>query len=882
MHILTKVGNQDNVVTYEHICDTLQDRDNIEKRYITLGSTCLVLSGENDTIEVYMADSNKEWHDIAVAGGSGGGSGSGGLQLYICTSSEVQDGKPAVEIPMEDILYLVPGGTDGNLYTEYMYVNNNWELFGGATVDLTNYASKQWVQDQHYLNSYTETDPTVPAWAKAVTKPTYTAAEVGALPSSTAIPTKVSDLTNDSGYLVNADIADINTKVTSINNALYRINNLYTSKNFTNVGFIRPAGSTSDNSSYAYTNYIYIGDAKEIIITGQFAASASPAVFYDADKKYISGFTSTITQEVATYSIPVPENAKYVITSCATSRLSNFKVDVIFNHLVKNSSICYISPNGDDSNDGFTPQTPILSCSRAAQILSQEGMLIMMAGDYDYYTLGLDFEITPNILGIDHPRIICYQQKIDNAELVDGYTKVYSITKDFRETLNNAVDFWQHDIPDARSIIPAEEAHPLNRNRTYRLPSTRISHVDSIEAIENSTEPSWYLDGTTFYFSIVEGSSLETNPVIIPIISGSRRYRYGSNNPIDFSIKNIAIYYNCLIVDSACGMLDNVEIGMCYSDAVLSADYCESILLRNCNFYAVSASSGGDGVNVHNENDSIGHRSFVTLENCWLHDCADDGESCHGNSNTVHYGSLIEYNGTGVTPAGGGTTCNNVISRHNGPHSWVNDTVVCAGFSCQSSTSTLTCIGCFSYSNQRGYYCTASETNTQNCFTIINSIAKDNIVSGIAVNRGTIIADNVQIIQTNNAPATFIQNGGTINFTGINSGIDSDGAYLQNNNQKYYIPFNAQIQITDTNPVITAAADTQYICGEVATLSFTPSATGTCDVIFESGITATTLTIPSTVKFPEWFDASALEANMTYEINITNGVYGVVMAWPAS
>ena len=77
MHILTKVGNQDNVVTYEHICDTLQDRDNIEKRYITLGSTCLVLSGENDTIEVYMADSNKEWHDIAVAGGSGGGSGSG-------------------------------------------------------------------------------------------------------------------------------------------------------------------------------------------------------------------------------------------------------------------------------------------------------------------------------------------------------------------------------------------------------------------------------------------------------------------------------------------------------------------------------------------------------------------------------------------------------------------------------------------------------------------------------------------------------------------------------------------------------------------------------------------------------------------------------------
>lgn len=42
--------------------------------------------------------------------------------------------------------------------------------------------------DAGYLTSYTETDPTVPAWAKASTKPTYTAAEVGALPDTTVIP----------------------------------------------------------------------------------------------------------------------------------------------------------------------------------------------------------------------------------------------------------------------------------------------------------------------------------------------------------------------------------------------------------------------------------------------------------------------------------------------------------------------------------------------------------------------------------------------------------------------------------------------------------------------------------------------------------------------
>lgn len=39
------------------------------------------------------------------------------------------------------------------------------------------------------LQSFTETDPTVPSWAKQAKKPTYTASEVGALPDTTVIPT---------------------------------------------------------------------------------------------------------------------------------------------------------------------------------------------------------------------------------------------------------------------------------------------------------------------------------------------------------------------------------------------------------------------------------------------------------------------------------------------------------------------------------------------------------------------------------------------------------------------------------------------------------------------------------------------------------------------
>ena len=49
------------------------------------------------------------------------------------------------------------------------------------------------IDNKGYLTS--ETDPTVPAWAKSPNKPTYTASEVGALPDTTVIPTVDSSIT---------------------------------------------------------------------------------------------------------------------------------------------------------------------------------------------------------------------------------------------------------------------------------------------------------------------------------------------------------------------------------------------------------------------------------------------------------------------------------------------------------------------------------------------------------------------------------------------------------------------------------------------------------------------------------------------------------------
>lgn len=49
----------------------------------------------------------------------------------------------------------------------------------------------------------TETDPTVPSWAKQPQKPTYTADEVGALPNTTVIPTVPNALPNPQPIVIN-------------------------------------------------------------------------------------------------------------------------------------------------------------------------------------------------------------------------------------------------------------------------------------------------------------------------------------------------------------------------------------------------------------------------------------------------------------------------------------------------------------------------------------------------------------------------------------------------------------------------------------------------------------------------------------------------------
>ena len=93
---------------------------------------------------------------------------------------------------------------------------------------------------------------------------------------------------------------------------------------------------------------------------------------------------------------------------------------------------------------------------------------------------------------------------------------------------------------------------------------------------------------------------------------------------------------------------------------------------------------------------------------------------------------------------------------------------------------------------------------------------------------------------------------------------------------------NAPVSVSGSTPTITALPGIQYICGEVATLDITLPASGCIDVVFQSGSTATVLTVTPptgvTVRWANSFDPTALEADTTYEINVCDGL-GVAGAW---
>lgn len=114
------------------------------------------------------------------------------------------------------------------------------------------------------------------------------------------------------------------------------------------------------------------------------------------------------------------------------------------------------------------------------------------------------------------------------------------------------------------------------------------------------------------------------------------------------------------------------------------------------------------------------------------------------------------------------------------------------------------------------------------------------------------------------------------------SSSNAVGSYTESAKSAISEMLNGSVAVSGTTPTINALPGIRYVCGEVTTLDITLPASGCVDVVFESGATATVLTITPptgvTVKWANGFDPTSLDANTTYEINICDGL-GVAGSW---
>lgn len=62
---MTKRGSMDNEITNEFFCDSAEDLSNIPASQINLGSVAVVV----DPLEIFIANSDKEWISMTPTGG---------------------------------------------------------------------------------------------------------------------------------------------------------------------------------------------------------------------------------------------------------------------------------------------------------------------------------------------------------------------------------------------------------------------------------------------------------------------------------------------------------------------------------------------------------------------------------------------------------------------------------------------------------------------------------------------------------------------------------------------------------------------------------------------------------------------------------------------
>lgn len=387
---------------------------------------------------------------------------------------------------------------------------------------------------------------------------------------------------------------------------------------------------------------------------------------------------------------------------------------------VNSTAVVYVDAvNGNDTNNGTT-ESAALATFAAAFAKTGVDTTIVLIGDT---TERLSIKSKSNQRSVRLigkrglvNRIIC-GTKIDTGTLVAGTTNVYQ-TPLASFSIATQFQLYQHEVFDENTLIPDDERHPLQRGKTYRCDSTKITRVTSLDDVKTSPGYTFFYDtdAQMLYVKIKEGTTLATNPVYIPGGSGIS----GNDGSVAFEMVNIECWYGSISL-RLChgGRAIDCAAKYAFGGGAWSWEAAIGVELIRCEAArAFSGSSTGDGFNAHSTttDPALAKHTVATMIDCWSHDNNDDGYSDHERCETTIIGGLFEYNvKAGLTPAFGcHDTIYNAYCRKQ-----VNNGIALVGSATAAEGgrgSQIFVIGCICENNANNYYVSGDKSGEDENF----------------------------------------------------------------------------------------------------------------------------------------------------------------------
>lgn len=360
-----------------------------------------------------------------------------------------------------------------------------------------------------------------------------------------------------------------------------------------------------------------------------------------------AGTTKTITPTKNYYGFTIFYGSKTIATSANVLFETPTLPDVVYVDAV----------NGDDTNPGTTEGAALATFAAA---FSKTGVdtTIILIGDT---TERLNIKTKSNQRSVRLigkrglvNRIIC-GTKIDSGTLVAGTTNVYQTPLSSFST-SDRFQLFQHEVFDESTLISDNERHPLQRGKTYRCDSTKITRVTSLDAVKTSEGYTFFYDtdAQMLYVKIKEGTTLAANPVYIPGGSGI----FGNDGSVAFEMVNIECWYGSILL-RYCHGGRAIDCAAKYAlgDGAWSWDAAIGVELIRCEAARVfSGSTTGDGFNADSTttDPALAKHTVATMIDCWGHDNNDNGYRDRKRCETTIIGGLFEYNGIGGIKASSG------------------------------------------------------------------------------------------------------------------------------------------------------------------------------------------------------------------------------------